>query len=399
MTAKSPKGGDSIFLIAGEASGDLHGSMLVQAYKRLDPHARFTAVGGGRLAQAGAELLFSNSRLAVVGLFEILAHGSEILKAYRQVVSWLKAHRPKALVLIDYPEFNLMVARRAKALGIPIFYYISPQIWAWRQGRVKKIKALVDKMAVILPFEKEFYARHGMEVEFVGHPLLDVVRPSMEAERFLAESGLDPERGTIALLPGSRQGEISRHLSMMLETAALIARAGKGEHQFIIPQAPDLAGSVRRQIHEQVERAEKGSGLKIALCSGCTYDALNASRLAILASGTVALEACILNTPMLVTYRLSPVTYHLGKRLIKVKWASLVNLIAGRQVVPELLQDDAQPEKIAEAALEILSAPEKEAAMKRALKEVTARLGERGAAMRAARLLHGLTAGPDRAAS
>jgi lipid-A-disaccharide synthase len=330
----------------------------------------------------------------VVGLFEILAHATDIIKAYRQVTGWLAEHRPRALVLIDYPEFNLLVAGRAKKLGIPVFYYISPQIWAWRQGRVKKIKALVDRMAVILPFEKEFYARFGMEVEFVGHPLLDVVRPSQGREEFLKGLGLDPEMDTVALLPGSRQGEIRRHLAMMLEAAVSIQRGLDGACQFVIPEAPGLSDETRGFMSQEVARAAAGSGLKAAVCRGATYDAIHASRLVILASGTVALEACILNRPMIVTYRLSPITYHLGRRLIKVRWASLVNLIADRQVVPELLQDDARPDRIAGEALALLGSKRRQEVMKASLQEVTARLGQKGAARKAARLLKDLIDGP-----
>ncbi len=381
---------DSIFIIAGEASGDLHGSMLVKAYRELDPRVRFCGIGGKGLEEAGADLLFSNTRLAVVGLFEILAHAADIIKAYRQVIGWLAENRPRALVLIDYPEFNLLVASRAKKLGIPVFYYISPQIWAWRQGRVRKIKALVDKMAVILPFEKEFYARFGMDVEFVGHPLLDVVRPSQGREEFLQGLGLDPGMDTVALLPGSRRGEVRRHLGMMLDAALSIQRGLGGACQFVIPEAPGLSGEIKGFISQEVERASAGSGLKAAICRKATYDAIHASRLVILASGTVALEACILNRPMIVTYRLSPITYHLGRRLIKVRWASLVNLIADRQVVPELLQDDARPDRIAEEALAILGSRKRQEAMKASLQEVTARLGQKGAAKKAALLLKGL---------
>jgi len=199
-----------IFIIAGEASGDMHAAGLCLELMNRCPDISITGVGGPSMRQAGVELLFPNSKLAVVGLFEVLSHAGPILSAYRSVIKWLASNRPSALILVDYPEFNLLVASRAKKLGIPVFYYISPQIWAWREGRIKKIRRLVDRMAVILPFEKEFYSRHGMDVTYVGHPLIDTVRPCADRETFCQAHGMDPSLPVIGLLPGSRTGEIRR---------------------------------------------------------------------------------------------------------------------------------------------------------------------------------------------
>ncbi len=379
------------FLIAGESSGDIHAAQMVTAYKKKEPDAEFTCIGGPALEAVGANILIPNSKLAVVGLFEIITHSKEIISAYKQVVKWLRVHRPTALVLVDYPEFNMLIASQAKRLGIPVFYYISPQIWAWRQGRARKIRRLVDKMAVILPFEKEFYRRYGMDVEFVGHPLKDEVRVETHRDQYLTEIGCSPEEVTVSLLPGSRSGEVKRHLKMMLHAALIIkSKLGTACH-FIIPQAPGLPVGIKRFMEEEVREAGLFSGPNTIITIGNAHNVLAASHLSILASGTVALEAAILSTPMLVTYRLSPLTYHLGKRLIKVKWASLVNLIAQHEVVPELLQNDAEPEKIAATALDYLKYPKKINDMKAGLREVTELLGPPGASARAAELLRTFT--------
>lgn len=370
-----------IFLIAGEASGDLHGAGLVHAIRARLPEAEFSGIGGPCMESAGVRLLFPASRLAVVGVVEILTHCGDILRAFRLTRGALRRERPDLLVLIDYPEFNLLVAGRARSLGIPVFYYVSPQVWAWRQGRVRKLRRLVDRMAVILPFEQDFYARRGMDVTFVGHPLLDVVRSRMSRAEFRRAAGLDPDRPVVGLLPGSRAGEIGRVFPVMAAAAAEVIRSRPGV-QFMVPLAPGVRSS-------SLEPLVPGRAGLIPV-EGMTYEAIAASDTVLLASGTVTLEAAILGTPMVVMYRVSPLTAWLGRRLVRVPFFSLVNLVAGRRVVPELLQEEATPGRLAEEILALLDDAGTRALQVRGLAEVSRALGVPGAADRAAEAALGL---------
>ncbi|HEB50821.1 MAG TPA: lipid-A-disaccharide synthase, partial [Desulfobulbus sp.] len=225
-----------IMIIAGEASGDMHGARLVQAMRELDPGLDFSGMGGRELAAAGVELLYDASKLAVVGVTEVLGHLGDILAARRALLRRMRARRPGLLILIDYPDFNLLLAARAKKLGIPVFYYISPQVWAWRSGRVKKIGRLTDRVGVILPFEQEFYARRGVRVDFVGHPLMDAVQTTMSREEFLARHRIEPDRKIIGLLPGSRRREISSLLPDFLAAAEHLVRGSNEQYAFLIPR-------------------------------------------------------------------------------------------------------------------------------------------------------------------
>ncbi len=373
---------EKVLVVAGEASGDQHAAALVTHLKRLKPGLCVYAVGEGRLAQAGAEILVRSSDLSVVGVVEVLNHIRPILAAYKKVINWLKANRPSLLVLVDFPEFNLLVARRAKALEIPVFYYISPQIWAWRQGRVRKIRKYVDRMAVILPFERAFYRRHGMEVDFVGHPLLDSVKIGTTKRQFFLDHSIPADRKLVCLLPGSRAGEIKRHLALFLETASLIVKKAPGT-SFCVPIAPGLERKALAFLQRGVDRASSPK-MDIRLVKEAAHDAMAASDLVIAASGTVTLEAAIIGVPMIVTYKVSPFTYLLGKKLIKVKWVSLVNLIADREVVPELLQDMATPDSLSQKALMLLKDQQARSKMIGDLEDTVQLLGEPGAAKRAA---------------
>ncbi len=376
---------ERVLVIAGEASGDQHAADLVRNLMELRPGLGVYAVGGERLKGAGAEILFGSSELSVVGLFEVLRHIRPIFSAWKRVVTWLEHNRPSLLILVDFPEFNLLVAKKAKALGIPVFYYISPQVWAWRQGRVKKIRRVVDKMAVILPFEREFYKKYGMDVEFVGHPLLDSVGTTLGKEEFFEKLGIPSGNRLICLLPGSRTGEIRRHMKLFLSAARLIASGSKAV-SFCLPLAPGLEPGAAGIIKEQATALASSCGIRVNLVENSAHDAIASSDLAIAASGTVTLEAAILKTPTIVTYRISPLTYFLGRRLIKVKYVSLVNLIADRQVVPEFLQKDATAENLSGAALHLLADRRAMAGMIHGLEETVARLGSPGAARRAASL-------------
>ncbi len=384
---------EKIFIIAGEASGDMHASGLCKELVRRIPDVAITGIGGPAMADAGVDLLFPNSRLAVVGLFEVLSHAGPIFKAYRQVVSWLKRHRPGLLILVDYPEFNLLIASKAKKIGIPVFYFISPQIWAWREGRIKKIRCLVDRMAVILPFEKEFYSRHGMDVTFVGHPLIDRVKPNTDRTIFCRRHGIDHGLPLVGLLPGSRSGEIRRFFKIMIETGRLVKNSVPTA-QFVIPVAPGVSQDLLQFMEQEIRETLPAWDRDIfRIVQNETYDAISASDIILTASGTVTLEAGILGTPMIVMYKVSPLTYHLGRRLIKVKYCSLVNLVAGREIVPEILQDEANPERLASELIQRLKDPERLAESMRQLLSLRNMLGHGGAAARAAEEAIGLMRG------
>jgi len=394
-----------VFVIAGEASGDLHGSNLIRALKSRLPQARFVGIGGPKMEEAGLELLFPSSDLAVVGVVEVIGQIRPILKAFGRTTAWLRKERPDLLILIDYPEFNLQVAGRAKKLGIPIFYYISPQVWAWRQGRVKKLRRLVDRMAVILPFEEAFFRSRGMEVRFVGHPLLDVVKAEVSKTEFCRKAGLNPEKPIVGLVPGSRKSEISRLFPVMTGAAERIFQ-DRQDIQFVVPLAPSLDPGILesfnhrtteliitdphrqlqtdKSINHQITKSPNHQIIRVV--KGQTYNAIAASDLILAASGTVTLEAAILGTPMVVTYKVSPVTGFLGKCFIKVPFASLVNLVAGRRVVTEIIQQDVTPERLSQEALSLLRDDAVRENMIKDLKEVKNALGGSGAAERAADL-------------
>jgi lipid-A-disaccharide synthase len=370
----------SIFIIAGEASGDMYGAALVAELKKRIPDIKIHGIGGEKMKRAGMSMLFSNSELAVVGIVEIFAHITPIINAFRNTVRWLREQRPSLLVLIDYPEFNMLVASKAKELNIPVMYFISPQIWAWRQGRVKKIKKIVDRMAVILPFEKEFYKKYGVDVEFVGHPLVDMTHPLTDRASFRRQFGIPPEKKMISILPGSRGGEIKRLLPCIADSIDAINSQTDGIH-FIIPVAPGLGKRHKSAIYKMAHELEN-KNMAITTVEGMTLDAINASDLAIAASGTVTLEAALLGTPSVVIYKVSPLSYCLGRHLIKVKYASIVNLVADKMILPELMQSDATPERISETVYKMLDDRTCYQKIKAEMKEAVKQLGPPGAIKR-----------------
>ncbi|MDX9834454.1 MAG: lipid-A-disaccharide synthase [Desulfobulbus sp.] len=373
--------GRHVMIVAGEASGDLHGAGLVRAMQRLDLDLRFSGMGGRELQDAGVELLCDAANLAVVGLIEVLSHLGDILRARRSLIARLHSDRPALLILIDYPDFNLLLAARAKRLGIPILYYISPQVWAWRKGRVRTIRRLVDRMLVILPFEKEFYARHGMTVDFVGHPLVDSTRAPQDRGQFVRLHGIDPARNLVGLLPGSRRKEVATLLPVFLAAAEQLEQTTPGRYTFLIPQASTID---RSQLDEAGLAAVAGQ-LDARVISGDRYSMMAACDAAVAASGTVILELALLDTPTVAAYRVSPHTYLLAKLLIRrLKHFTLVNLIAGRVIIPELLQDAVHPERIAHELKGLMEDVERRQVMLEGLGEVRAQLGEPGAADRAA---------------
>lgn len=369
-----------IMIVTGEASGDMHGANLVKAMQVLQPELSVCGMGGEALVAQGMEPLYDAAKLAVVGLWEVFGHLGDILAAKRILRQHLENDRPGLLILIDLPDFNLMLAREAKKLGVPVFYYISPQVWAWRSGRVKKVKRLVDRMAVILPFEKDFYHQRGVEVDFVGHPLLDVVKVKNNRKEFLADHGLaGGDRKIVGLLPGSRRKELSSMLPVFIAAAKLMEKK-LGPTLFLLPVAPTLTEA------DLVDCGLADCGLDIRIIRGERYELMASCDAVMAASGTVTLELAILKVPMVVAYRVSPISYFLGRRFIKVKFASLINLIANRKIVAELLQENATPDKISAELLRLLFDGEACRSMKEELAEVVGRLGEPGASRRAAEL-------------
>ena len=370
----------SIMIIAGEASGDLHGSKLVTAMRKRDKALFFCGIGGQALKDAGVRVLVNASELAVVGITETFSKIPNLLKGMAVAKKTLKTLHPDLLILIDFPDFNLNIAAFAKKLGIPVLYYISPQIWAWRPGRVKKIGKLVDHMAVILPFEEDFYRKHEISVTFVGHPLLDTDLPPRDTAMEEIVEGIP----VIGFLPGSRDREIARHLPVMLEAAQILLRRIKNA-KFIISLAPDVA---RKYVEEIVEKHKASA--EFELVADDVEKVLEQSRFVVAASGTVTLETAISGTPMLIIYKVSPVSYWLGKALINVKHIGLVNLIAGREIVPELVQDKATPDRIANRVCAMLNDTSYLKRLKRELLSIKELLGGPGASERVADIAVGM---------
>ncbi|MGX9727956.1 MAG: lipid-A-disaccharide synthase [Candidatus Electronema sp. VV] len=382
-------GGCQIMIVAGEASGDMHGARLVEALRRRQPGLRFCGIGGRELAAAGVELLCDASKIAVVGLTEVISHLGDILAARKALIRRMQADRPALLILIDYPDFNLLLAAAAKKLGIPVFYYISPQVWAWRSGRVKKIGRLTDRVAVILPFEQDFYAERGVAVDFVGHPLKDTVRPERLPSRddFFRAHGLDvaPNCRVVGLLPGSRAKEVRSLLPDFLAAAELLAAEDKSrDWLFLLPRA----STIPQELLAESGLALYQNRLKIRVIDGdARYALMAACDAAAAASGTVTLELAILGVPAVTAYRFSPWTYRLGRLLVRhLRHFSLVNLIAGREVIPELLQEQVSPAALAAKLRLLLDDAACRREMLRGLAEVTEKLGPPGCAERAAEL-------------
>lgn len=363
-------------IIAGETSGDLHGAKLVSAMQKRNNGLVFCGIGGRALKKAGVDILIDASEISVVGITEVFSKTPGILRGLRVVKKTLKTARPDLLILIDFPDFNLHVAATAKKNRIPVLYYISPQIWAWRPGRVKKIGALVDHMAVILPFEKEFYKEQRIPVTFVGHPLLENGLPSEEA---VAGKWLEDVH-VIGFLPGSRHGEIARHLPVMLDAARMLFQKIE-PIKFIISLAPDIE---EKYIKDIVEKFKGTAAFKIV--SGGVGRIFEKSKIVVAVSGTVTLEAAISGTPMVIIYKVSPVSYFLGKNMIQVKHIGLVNLIAGKEIVPELIQEAASPDRIANTVFKMLSDPPGLKKLGLELLNIRDKLGGPGASERVANI-------------
>jgi len=371
------KGGPRVLLVAGEASGDMHAAALVREMRRRAPQLEVAGIGGEQLRAAGMEILIDTAAVATMGLVETFGTIGRLVSAYRRLVRYLDEQRPDLVVLVDYPEFNLLLARQAKRRHIPVFYFIGPQVWAWRRGRVEKIRSRVDKMGVVFPFEPELYNRGENAVaEFVGHPLLDLVRPARGREETRLLYGLDLERPVLAVLPGSREKEVRYLLPALGEAATLLAAEG---WQPVLAVAPGLdEAEIRRQTPPE-----------LALIRGDTYSLLASADTAVVTSGTATLETALLGCPMVIVYRMAPLTYFIARRLVEVPWIGMPNIILQRPVFPELIQDEVTGAAVA-AALRSLAARRDE--IRGAFAELRRLLGEPGAAGRAADMALALVA-------
>lgn len=373
----SVKKNKTIMIIAGEASGDMHGANLVREMLNVNPGLIFYGIGGNKLRKEGVELLADASVMAVVGLTEVISKLRSILKIMGMMKRSMDERRPDLVILIDYPDFNLPLARAAKKRGIKVFYYISPQVWAWRKGRIGQIKKTVDKMAVILPFEVETYRKEGFEVSYVGHPLLDMVKTDYSKQESRKILGL-AEKNTVGILPGSRHSEIKKLLPEMLR-AAQILKKEMPDTQFILPLADTLEEA---SVNEFIS----GFDVQVKVISGHTYDVITCSDLIWVASGTATLETALLEVPMIIIYKISLLSYLIGRLIVDIKNIGLVNIIAGKTIVPELIQSDANGARIAAEALTILKNEARKQEMIKELKTTRARLGDPGAAIRAAQI-------------
>lgn len=364
-------------LVAGEASGDARGAELVRTLRRRNPDMEVFGMGGAQLRLAGMRVVYDVAKVTAVGLSEVFENLRNLWLAYRLLRRLLLEHRPSLLILIDFPEFNMRLARIAKRHGITVLYYISPQVWAWRPYRIRKIAALVDAMAVVFPFEADLYRSFGMkQVRFVGHPLVDVVKPDRDRDTSLRGMGLDGSRLTVALMPGSRRTEVASLIGPMIEAASRLTR--ERDAQFILIRANTIERS-------ELERAIAGASITVRIVDGDAYNMLAAADLVWVASGTATLEAGLLKKPMIITYRLSPLSYWLGRLLIRVNHIGMVNIVAGERVVPELLQSEVTAERILAETRRMLE-PEVHRTVVAKLADVQRLLGPPGAPERVAEM-------------
>lgn len=368
----------NIMILAGEPSGDIHGGHLCRELKNISPGIQLFGMGGPKMEEAGFEVVHRIGDTGVVGFWEVYKELGKYWKIFKKMVAVMEERRPDAVILIDYPGFNIRFARKAHQLGIKVYYYISPQLWAWGQWRIKKIRRYVDKMLVIFPFEKEFYNSHGIEAEFIGHPLIGTLNLDLSKEECQKHLGITSSP-VIGLLPGSRRGEIEKILPILIETAKIL--------QEKIPEAKFILPIASIELRPLIEDQLKQTSVKIRTREGSGKEIIVASDLLILASGTVTLEASVYLTPMIIVYKISFFSWLMGKILIKIPFIGLVNIVRGQKIIPEFIQYQAQPEAVAQAGLEILTQPKIRERMIGELKIVRDKLGRPGAATRAAAVI------------
>jgi lipid-A-disaccharide synthase len=369
-------------IVTGEASGDLHGAKLIAAGKAMFPETTFFGVGGKRMAASGCEILIPGEDLAVMGLVEVVGHFPMLWRSFQRLKKELNgAQKPDALVLIDFPEFNLRLARQAHKAGVPVLYYVSPQVWAWRKGRVKKIAEIVDSLAAIFPFEPVLYDGLDIQVRYVGHPLLDEFSAIGDSVDLRQDLRIPASKKIVGLFPGSRRNELRYMLETLVASAQRI-HAGLPDVHFLVPIADSLS---KDEIESQFTQDLPVSFIEAGHAK--IYDIAGSCDTILTVSGTVTLQIALAGTPMAILYKASPLTYEIGKRLVRVDYFGLPNIVAGRRVVPEFLQDMATPEALADEALHVLTDAGYDETMKDGLRTVQAKLGEPGCSTRVAEML------------
>ena len=367
-----------VMISCGEASGDLYAAALASEISRADPGGRVFGLGGDRLAAAGAELVGHYGGLSVTGLVEALAVVPRALAMLRRLVAAARSRRPDVLVVIDFPDFNFRLASAVRRLGIPVVYYVGPQVWAWRSGRVRAMRRFVHRMLVIFPFEEAVYREAGIPVEFVGHPLVDLTETGASRAAVLGAVGLAPAAPTVALLPGSRPNEVQQLLPVLVTAAARIA-AAQPDAQFVVARAPHLDDELFAPL-----RRWDGPGHPPAVVESRTDAVLSSSDVVVTASGTATVQAALHERPMVIVYKVSPLTYRIGRRFLRVDTFGMVNLVAGESIVPELIQERCTPEAIADEVLGYLTDADHVLCTRASLRAVRAQLGASGASRRAA---------------
>jgi lipid-A-disaccharide synthase len=372
-------------IIAGEASGDLHGSNLIRELRNIEPGLAFFGIGGNRMKKEGTELVFHIDKLSFMGFFEVLKNLGFVRKVMKTMVAEAEIRKPHLAVLIDYPGFNLRLARRLKDLSIPVVYYISPQVWAWGGNRVKKMRELIDMMIVVFPFEKAIYDRFGIDCRFVGHPFLDTVRPILSPDDFRMKFDIRKNDVAAGLLPGSRWQEVEKILPVMLESTVLLSKRVRNLRLLL-----GLAPTIEK---DKIEEMLGASPLKVTIVENLTHDLMKHSHLLLVASGSATLECAILGTPFLVLYKTSLWTYLVAKSLVSIPNIALANVVAGKRIVPEFIQNKAQPVKVADEMYDLLNDRERYKAMQQDLAQVRGKLGEPGASAKAARIVAEMLSG------
>lgn len=368
---------------AGEASSDAHAAHALDALRHQGASFDSFGMGAGELKSTGTELIVDCRDLAVIGIVDVLLNYHKFLRRLRLLRRTMKARKPDLLLLVDYPDFNLKLAETAKSLNIPVLFYVSPQVWAWRAGRVPRIGSLVSHMAVLFPFEVEIYQKHNIPVSYVGNPVVADAVSSMSKAEACEHFQLDSNHPVVSLLPGSRSGEIARNLQPMLDSANLIAKQIP-QCQFLLPVAPTLELS-------DIQKAAENSPDNLRILSVNSRDVMRAADVALVASGTATLETALIGTPMVVMYIVNKINYAIMKRLIKIPDISLVNIVAGKRIVPELVQEDATPDAMATHVIGLLNNKEQRDAMLIELNAVKVKMGDAGASGRVAKLILQLT--------